>query len=71
MNYQEHILKIRIKAPPEKNKANIALITFLAQFLHIPKTSITLIQGSASRMKTIRIDLEDPSKIDHILRSLS
>lgn len=51
-------LKVRIKAPPDKGKANDELIDFLAETFGIPKREIHLISGQTSRLKKIKIDRE-------------
>jgi len=48
-------LKVRVSLPPEDGKANGALITLLAKFLDIPKSSIRIAAGETSRLKTIQI----------------
>ncbi len=51
------ILKIRIKSIPEKWKANIELINFIAKELKIRKNLITIISWLTSRNKLVKIDL--------------
>lgn len=46
-------LKIRVKAVPEKGKANQALINFLAKYLNIAKSDVSLTGGETSRHKKI------------------
>jgi uncharacterized protein (TIGR00251 family) len=48
-------LKISLTAPPTDGRANAALIEFLAQRLGVPRLSVELIAGSASRTKVVRI----------------
>ncbi|MCD6320129.1 MAG: YggU family protein [Candidatus Desulfofervidaceae bacterium] len=48
-------LKIKVKAPPEKGKANQACIELLASFLGIPKTRIKLLRGETSRQKVFSL----------------
>lgn len=48
-------VKIALTAPPVDGKANQALIAFLAEALHLPRTRIALVSGLTSRTKTIRI----------------
>ena len=49
------ILRIRVKAAPDKGKANKAVIALLAKCLRLPKTSITLASGETTRLKTLAI----------------
>lgn len=51
----EKIIKIRLKAVPEKNKANIELIKFLSKELSLPKENFQIISGKTDRLKLIRI----------------
>lgn len=47
--------RIAVAAPPEKGKANRAVIAFLAKLLGADRRSITLVSGEGSPLKTIRI----------------
>lgn len=48
-------LKIAVRAPALEGKANSALIEFLSGTFRIPKSSIELIKGHASKRKLISI----------------
>jgi uncharacterized protein (TIGR00251 family) len=48
-------LRLAVTAAPERGKANAAAVALLARALDIPKSSIAVIQGAASRQKTVRI----------------
>ena len=47
--------KVKIHAPALEGKANQALTEFLAQKLALPKRSVSLVQGDASRRKLVQI----------------
>jgi len=49
--------KIKIKAIPENNKANIELINFLSQKLKIKKDNIIIKSGHSNSIKKIEINL--------------
>ncbi|MGD0077949.1 MAG: DUF167 domain-containing protein [Sedimentisphaerales bacterium] len=49
------MLKVKIAAPPEKGKANLALIDFLADTLGVKKNTIKITSGLSSQIKTIQI----------------
>jgi len=53
---QQGQLKARLTAPPVDGAANEALVTLLADRLHIPKRTIQIVRGATSRLKTIEID---------------
>ena len=50
------IVKIRIAAPAVENAANLALVQFVADQLGIPKRSVRILSGGASRRKVLEID---------------
>lgn len=49
-------LKIRLAAPPVEGKANVCLLAFLAEFMAVPKSAVTLVAGETSRQKIVRIE---------------
>jgi uncharacterized protein (TIGR00251 family) len=53
-------IKIRLQAPALKNRANEALIEFLASLLKTPKSAVRLLSGERSRTK--RIEIRDVTK---------
>jgi uncharacterized protein len=60
-------LRVALMAPPIDGKANKALITFIAKFFSIPKRTISLIRGEASREKTVRIEDIDAETVSSLL----
>ena len=48
-------LKIQVKAPPEKGKANEAVIKLLAECLGLQKSCIHIVSGELSRDKKVFI----------------
>lgn len=53
--FQEGILKVKIRAIPDKGKANHMLIEFLAESLKVSKSQIQILSGRSSRLKKIEI----------------
>ena len=53
-------LKVRVRAAPEKGKANAAIEKVLAAALGLPKTAVSIEKGETQRIKTVRISA-DPS----------
>ncbi len=49
------ILRIKIKSPPIDGKANKELSLFLASVLGVPKSSVRLVKGARSRIKTFEV----------------
>ena len=48
-------VKIKIAAPPQKGKANIELVKFLAKGAGVPAKNVSIISGTTSRLKIIEI----------------
>lgn len=48
-------LKARVRAVPSEGEANAALLTLLAKWLGVAKSSVRLAQGGKSRVKSIEI----------------
>lgn len=48
-------LKARVRAVPEDGKANAAVAQLLAKWLGVPKSSVTLVAGHKSRIKTLLV----------------
>ena len=48
-------LKIRLTAPPVEGRANEQLIAFLARAFRVPKGSVILERGDASKRKQLRV----------------
>lgn len=63
------VLRMRVKAVPDKGKANKAVIALLAKQLGIAKTSITLTSGETARLKTLAI-AGDPADLAATLAAI-
>jgi uncharacterized protein (TIGR00251 family) len=51
----EGALKIRLQAPAVENRANEALVEFLAYLLKTPKSAVRILGGERSRTKRVEI----------------
>jgi len=49
-------LKIKIAAPPEKGKANDALVAYLASRFQVPRSAVTIVSGHGAALKLVRIE---------------
>lgn len=47
--------KVRVAAPPEDGRANAAVCTLLAEMLALPRRSVTIVSGHASRDKVVDV----------------
>ena len=48
-------LKLSLTSPPVEGRANQACIEFFAKLLKVPRSSVTIASGHASRQKVIRV----------------
>ena len=64
------ILAVRVSEPPEKGKANTALIRLLAKSWRLPKSSISFISGQHDRRKLLLIEGEAAALMKHLTRHL-
>ena len=48
-------LKVRVAAPALEDRANEALMEFLAERLEVPKRQVTLVSGARSREKRFEV----------------
>ncbi len=51
----QEVLQIYVTAPPDKNKANEALVRLLAEHLKLAPSSIRLVRGHTSRTKVLDV----------------
>lgn len=60
-------LKVRVAAPPEKGKANAALVALLAKHLGLPRKSVEVVAGHTSQQKTVEIHGLSMAQVKHQL----
>ena len=48
-------LKVRLQAPAVENRANEALVEFLAHLLKTPKSAVRILSGDRSRTKRLEV----------------
>ena len=48
-------LKIKLTAPPVEGAANAALIEFMAEWLSVRKSAVTIASGDKARRKVVRV----------------
>jgi uncharacterized protein (TIGR00251 family) len=56
--------KVRVAAPPERGRANEALVVHLAGLLGLPKAAVRVVAGATSRDKLVEIDGLSPAEVD-------
>lgn len=48
-------LRVRVAAPPDKGRANTAVVKLLAETLNVAPKDIEVVRGATSRAKTVQI----------------
>lgn len=61
------VLKARVRAAPEKGKANMALEGLMAKWIGIPRSRVSLVSGATARLKTIAL-AGDPDMLAAMLK---
>jgi len=64
-------LKLSLTAPPLEGRANQACIEFFARLLKLPRSSITIAAGQASRNKVIRVTGSSAEEVGRRLTAAS
>ncbi len=49
------MVKVKVAAPPEKGKANQALVAFLADCLGVRKNEVTILAGQTNPVKQVQV----------------
>ena len=49
-------LLVKVKAPPQENKANQEVIKTLAEYFHVPKSRISIVAGFRSKQKVLELE---------------
>lgn len=61
--------KVRVAEPPEDGRANEAVLKLLADALHVPRASVALVSGHASRDKIVVLDGLEQAHTERLLSS--
>ena len=56
-------LKVKVKAPPERGRANEAVVALLAERLGIDASSISMVSGHGSPAKVVEVEGMDAAAI--------
>ncbi len=54
--WREDVLRVRVRAAPEKGKANQAVCAMIAGALALPKRAVSVERGHTARDKTLLVD---------------
>jgi uncharacterized protein (TIGR00251 family) len=64
---QDGILKVSVTQPPEKGKANKALIALLSKELSLRKSQLELIAGQTSHQKQVLVRDVTPEELTELI----
>jgi uncharacterized protein (TIGR00251 family) len=62
-------LAVKVTAPPDKGKANKAVIAVLAQAAGVPKSAFSLVSGETDRHKTVLVT-GNPARLEALIAAL-
>ncbi|WP_102960720.1 DUF167 family protein [Mangrovicella endophytica] len=65
------VLQARVRAVPEKGRANAALAILIADWLDRPKSAVSVVAGGTSRLKTVRLEASENERPALVARLLS
>jgi uncharacterized protein YggU (UPF0235/DUF167 family) len=66
----EMVLRLRVRAVPDRGRANAAVLALLAEALDVPKSRLALLAGATARRKTVAVT-GDPLDLAERLRRLA
>ena len=55
VGFQDDVLRLRVTAPPERGKANDAVIALLAEVLGVAKGKVLILRGHSSQDKLVEV----------------
>lgn len=69
VGFDGEMLKVRLAAAPVDGKANAELVSILAKALDVPRSSVTIRSGLASRRKVIEVENCTEQKLKELLQA--
>ena len=69
VGYREGVLQLRVTAPPDKGRANAAVLSMLAQALGVAKSRVRIVRGQTSRNKVVTVESLSPEEVRGILEA--
>mgnify|MGYP003314403501 CR=1 FL=1 len=67
VGYREGVLQLRVTAPPDKGRANAAVVALLANALGVAKSLVRIVRGQSSRDKVLTVESLTPEDVRGIL----
>ena len=63
VGYREGVLQLRVTAPPDKGRANAAVVSLLAESLGVAKSRVRIVRGQTSRDKLMTVESLSPEDV--------
>jgi uncharacterized protein (TIGR00251 family) len=64
--------RARVAAPPERGRANQALIRLLAAALDVPRSSVSVVVGGTARAKVVEVEGLEAAEVERrLMRAVS
>lgn len=63
IGYCDEYVKMKVSAPPNENKANKKLLSFLSDTFNLSKSSVEIVSGDKSRLKKVLLKNIDEEKV--------
>jgi uncharacterized protein YggU (UPF0235/DUF167 family) len=63
VGWQGDVLRIRVRARPERGKASEAVCRLLAEAAGVPRHSVAIVAGTGSRNKIVHVDRLDAEEV--------
>ncbi len=69
VGYRDGVLQLRVTAPPDKGRANAAVVALLADALGVAKSRVRIVRGQSSRDKVLTVESLTPEYVRGILET--
>ena len=70
LGFRGDVLRVRVAAPPERGKANDAVVALLARVLGTTKGRIQILRGYGSRDKLVQVEGLSAKDVQHAVAQI-
>ncbi len=64
-------LRVRVTSPPERGRANEAVLELLADALDVPKSRLSIVRGHRARQKVVEVEGLTDDELERRVSELS
>lgn len=61
------VMRVALAAPPERGRANRALVQLIADRFDVPVSSVSVLRGTTSRLKQVRVASSDVVAVSELV----